>query len=420
MGHRRLTNVQSRLRILTAAALSMTCLLGSVGCKYVQKFEKHLPDRPELPELPDLPDLPHGPNLPDLPKLPKLPHGLFGSKSSETKVVGGYVDYISSPAVIGLLIKLPGDGTSTCTGAVVREDLVLTAAHCVIDTKATEILPFFNLSDQSHDPFRNRKLSTKTYIVFPDYDPTNVQTSWGSDVAFVVFPKGTFSDYPHLKIATEVVKKSDSVTLIGYGQTGIRDKKSNPDMKRYHGTNIVENIIAEAAGSICLDTKAVSAATAGLGQGDSGGPLLNAKNEIIGVAHANSFVLPENADEPTNSYISETNKLVSIYTSVFDPQVKAFIAAVMNELSPTDATVKGLKATPTTYGTVATSAPTPVPNSPPTPLPTPPPVLTVGLECKNNKFCKAGWGWLAKGESGCTAAVAEWNVNKNGCSCNCR
>ena len=153
MGHRRLTNVQSRLRILTTAALSMTCLLGSVGCKYVQKFEKHLPDRPGLP---DLPDLPHGPNLPDLPKLPKLPHGLFGSKSSETKVVGGYVDYISSPAVIGLLIKLPGDGTSTCTGAVVREDLVLTAAHCVIDTKASEILPFFNLSDQSHDPFNGK------------------------------------------------------------------------------------------------------------------------------------------------------------------------------------------------------------------------------------------------------------------------
>jgi V8-like Glu-specific endopeptidase len=412
MGHRRLTNVQRKLHVLTAAALSMTYLLGSVGCKNVQKLEKHLPDRPELP------DLPHGPNLPDLPKLPKLPRGLFGSKSSETKVVGGYVDYISSPAVIGLLLKLPGDGTSTCTAAIVRDDLVLTAAHCVIDTKATEILPFFNLSDQDHDPYRSQKLASKTYIVFPDYDPTNVQSSWGSDVAFVVFPKGTFSDNARLKIATEVVKKSDSVTLIGYGQTGIRDKKSNPEMKRYHGTNIVENIISEAAGSICLDTKSVSAATAGLGQGDSGGPLLNAKNEIIGVAHANSFVLPENADGPTNSYISETNKLVSIYTSVFDPQVNAFITAIMNEPNPTDATVKGLKATPTTYGKVATSTPPPVPNLLPTPSPTP--VLTVGLECKKNKFCKGGWGWLAKGESGCTAAVAEWNVSKNGCSCNCR
>ena len=407
MGKRRLNNSRRKPLLLTAASFLMTSLLGSVGCKYVQKYEKHIPDSPKLPDLP---------NLPKLPKLPKLTHGLFGSKSSETKVVGGSVDYISSPAVIGLLIKLPGDGTSTCTAAVVRDDLVLTAAHCVIDTKATEILPFFNLSDQDHDPFRSHKLATKTFITFPDYDPTNVQSSWGSDVAFAVFPKGTFSDYPHLKVATDVVKKSDSVTLIGYGQIGIRDKKSNPEMKRYHGTNTVENIIAEAADSIFLDTKSVSAATAGLGQGDSGGPLLNSKNEIIGVAHANSFVLPEYADKSTNSYISETNKLVSIYTSVFDPSVHAFISAVMNEPSPTDATVQGLKATPTTYGKVAASAPTPT--SPP-PLPTTP-TPPVSLECKNNKFCKEGWGWLAKGESGCSAAVAEWNGNKNGCSCNCR
>ena len=369
MGNRRLKIPLRRAHFLAPVAILMACILGSPGCKDIQKFEKKLPDSPNLP------DLPNG------PKLPKLPHNLFGSKSSEFKVVGGYMDYISSPAVIGLLLKLPEGGASTCTGAVVRDDLVLTAAHCVVDSKTTEIFPFVNLSDQDHDPFRSSGIATKTFIVFPDYDPTNVQSSWGSDVAFLIFPKGTFAKNPKLKIATEIVKISDSVTLIGYGHTGIRDKKSNPEMKRYHGSNTVENIVVEAASAIFLDTKAVSAATAGLGQGDSGGPLLNTKNEIIGVAHANSFTLPENADRPSNSYISETNKLVSIYTSVFDPSVKAFIRSVLNEPTPTDATVRGLKATPTTYGNVATSAPA-----------LPPQTALLNLECKNNKLCNEGWG----------------------------
>ncbi|MBM4253464.1 MAG: S1 family peptidase [Deltaproteobacteria bacterium] len=312
---------------------------------------------------------------------------------SDIKVIGGDKDYEHNPGVIGILVK-SSQGTSVCTASVVREDLIVTAAHCLVDKEATEVLPFFNLTLGDKDPFRSRQLASNQFIPEPSYDKTDVASSYDSDIAFVVFPKGTFKDYPHLKFAEKAAAVSDPVTLVGYGQIVIQDKKSNPDLKRYLGTNQIKDIKADAGGTIWLDTKVASAITAGIGQGDSGGPLLNAAGEIIAIAHANDFRTPDGTDKPTNDHITAKNPLASIYTNLTQAKGSEFIKKIM-----------------------ATSDPKPaVPAEPKAPV-----LISKAdaLKCKDNKFCKDGWGWLSSGESDCTDTAAGWVADQKGCSCDC-
>jgi|LauGreDrversion4_2_1035121.scaffolds.fasta_scaffold02600_4 hypothetical protein len=312
---------------------------------------------------------------------------------SDIKVIGGDKDYEHNPGVIGILVK-NNQGTSVCTASVVREDLIITAAHCLVDKAATEVRPFFNLTLGDKDPFRSRNLSSRIFIPEPSYDPTDVASSFDSDIAFVVFPKGTFKDYPQLKFGEKPVALADPVTLVGYGHIVIQDKKSNPDLKRYLGTNKIEAINAEAGGTIWLDSKAVSTVTAGIGQGDSGGPLLNASGEIIGIAHANDFKAPDGIDKVTNDHITAKNPLTSIYTNITQPKGSEFVKKIMATPEPKPAETPEHKV----------------------------PVLISkadALKCPDNDFCKDGWGWLGSGEADCSDKATGWVQDQNGCSCTC-
>ncbi len=312
---------------------------------------------------------------------------------SDVKVVGGDKDYEHNLGVIGILVK-SAQGTTICTASVVRDDLIVTAAHCVVDKAATDVSPFFNLGLGDKDPFRSRNLNSSVFIPEPSYDPTDVASSYDSDIAFVVFPKGTFKDYPQLKFGEKAVALADTVTLVGYGHIAVRDKQSNPDLKRYLGTNQVHAIKADAGGTIWLDTNTVSPQTAGIGQGDSGGPLLNASGEIIGIAHANDFKLPEGAVKATNDQVTSQNPLISIYTNVSEPRVQEFIKRIMANNDPKP------EVKPAAPAAVLVSK-------------------ADALKCEGNQYCKDGWGWLIGGEADCSDKAPGWVQGRSGCSCSC-
>ena len=323
------------------------------------------------------------------------------NSGSAVKVIGGTEDYTTNPATVGLIMR-GGAHVGLCTGAVVRDDLIVTAAHCVVDGQSKTAGPFFNLSDGAHDVLLKGVVSS-TLLPFPSYVAPNdahpILTGMSSDIAFAVFPKGAFKDYPQAKFANQGVIQGEVVTLAGYGDTSFHDDTSNLQAKRFSGTNRVAEISHVLADAIVLNSDTVGMTTAGLGQGDSGGALYNSSGEIVGISKANSMHVPVGSSAG-NVNISAQNPLTSLYVNVRDPGVAAFIAAVMNDPNPTQATVQGITATPISLGGGGSGT-------------------SGALSCPGNRYCKGGWGWLNDGEGGCSSSNSQWKSDLKGCSCAC-
>ncbi len=264
---------------------------------------------------------------------------------SEVKVVGGVEDYDSNPAAVGIVINLV-DSERACTATIVRDDLLLTAAHCLHGAKKVAV--FDSPGENMKRPLLEKQLISTNFVVFPTYqDDTSPNLHNNSDVAFVVYAKGAFSGFQQAKITETPPRVGQAVKLVGYGTT---DQSENMELKRFSGSNSIAEIDSTRASHIWLATNTVGRTTAGLGHGDSGGPLFSSGGEVIGVAHSGNFKL---SDKPSNQQINQDNQVVSGYINVTDPGISSFIKAVMNDPNPTSAT--GQSAVPTPYQTPGAS-----------------------------------------------------------------
>ena len=255
--------------------------------------------------------------------------------SSGLKVIGGVEDYTSFPAAIGLLSK-KSDGTlESCTGTIVRDDLVLTAAHCINDAVATVI--FDRLGDNQNP------IKARSQVIFPGYPGSEKGfTGLSSDVAFLIFDKGTLAGRAAAAIAGGSVKAGEQVRLVGYGRTDFSTEfESNPQLKRFSGTNQVSEIDGPA---IILKSATVGMTTSGVSNGDSGGPQFNVRGEVVGIADRKGMII-ESDDQPSNAAINSNQPAYSFYINVTDPGVASFIHAVMSDSNPSSSSGSSAQAT---------------------------------------------------------------------------
>jgi hypothetical protein len=208
------------------------------------------------------------------------------------------------PGVVSLRLRSQGQPKSSCTGTAVSSSTVLTAAHCVegVDEVCARTAAGGNFCSKnigSHPHFVNRH---------------NGASSLEHDIAWIVFPKGTFQYYFYadMDILPEVGSRVAFVgysVYFGYGSGG---------SKRW-GENEIEAIDGDSAISHRRVERGVI--YAGLSPGDSGGPMLNENCELIGVA--SSMQLDSGID---NSYASrKTNRHALFAAPVNGPAVKKAI-----------------------------------------------------------------------------------------------
>jgi secreted trypsin-like serine protease len=216
-------------------------------------------------------------------------------------IIGGSEVPATSPIsrlTVGLYDKRTG---FVCTGSVIREDLVVTAAHC-IESKASDIIIIFALDFSAYDNNESKSLRIATDVkVHENFKLDNPSALDWDDIALIRFSGGLPEGYAAIQILkdTSLLKQGTAVQMAGYGASGAeleevnakKDKKFKQDLASgeiicydktythcyritFSGTDHLRSTEATIEGFTEKEIRMNESKGHGTCVGDSGGPLI--------------------------------------------------------------------------------------------------------------------------------------------------
>src|SRR5918997_148988 len=158
-----------------------------------------------------------------------------------------------------------------CSGVVVGPDLVLTAAHCVIDRAAYRVTALTRA-------FRPQRFNVAALAIHPTFVPgTTPRTQPGIDLAVVKLDRPLGPDFLALDPAQAGrIDVGDGVTIAGYG---VLSERARGTARTLRQTNLVSLGPIEVANRVLIvaDRNRLAGTAGGWARrGDSGGPILAA------------------------------------------------------------------------------------------------------------------------------------------------
>ena len=248
---------------------------------------------------------------PSQPQISKgdLANGIVNGQTAQQNDIaaGGLAE-----SVVFIQTKLSDTEGAACTGTLIANNIVLTAAHCLSDDhdpkKMAVALHALDLTS-SVRPVGMIVFHVKALTANPGYAPNDPNGHQQNDLAVLLLdsnvPAGT--RVAQLPAASFNVETLNSILTIGYGQSD--DKHSTPDQQSGAGVLRYTTFGSDASGQkqfeVAPTTSDVPAFIQGMilaaaqdtsvCHGDSGGPLMamsgsKSANILVGV---NDMVLPQ-------------------------------------------------------------------------------------------------------------------------------
>ncbi|KAH8404388.1 hypothetical protein KR222_008677, partial [Zaprionus bogoriensis] len=171
-------------------------------------------------------------------------------------------------------------GRHRCGGSIFASNIIVSAAHCVVDLENASNLTI--VAGSTRISVKQQELAVREFIVHSKYRTLNNDY----DVTILVLNGDfVFNDYVQpIELATERPAAGAVVTVTGWGH--LTRGGSSPDVLQQVHVNVVDNSKCKRAYSLLLTSRMLCAAVEGGGkdacQGDSGGPLVY-NNQLLGI-----------------------------------------------------------------------------------------------------------------------------------------
>ena len=131
------------------------------------------------------------------------------------------------PGMVGVYTQIPGRGPGSCSGMMISNNEVLTAAHCVCGESYWH---GNECATSSSIYFRQAQGGVAgTVVAHPDYNPSWTGAQIEHDLAVITIPAGSKPSYvvPFNVQATYGVPVGTSTMVVGFGRTGTDCQNAN-------------------------------------------------------------------------------------------------------------------------------------------------------------------------------------------------
>lgn len=227
----------------------------------------------------------------------KIDSGEFIHQGSTNKVEGVFYSFTK---------RVGASSGGACTGTAVSTTTAITAAHCVLDGGDRIDKETGKVSGKQYCITNSlyKDVCSSEIYARPEYPQLESSGGRGTDLAWVVFPEGTFKYI--FPVNAEPLQIGDEVILVGYSEAKMPDKSKGS--KRF-GWNRVSSFASSARSDIFSNYSSRFEGVA-VSPGDSGGPLMK-ECKVSGIA----------------SRMTEESNKKSIHTNVTNPDNAATLKA---------------------------------------------------------------------------------------------